>query len=388
MNMKIAFHFNAGHESLGSYYGYPIRKALLSAVLNSRTMDLDTKVFEGDLLLAMLTMDREMTETGESRQFNKDRLSSAIQTLLNPGSHVWMSFDMRIVDALLGAKVFVILLESISFRNAQDLDRSLRELPYYLGALQVDGACSMHWVAYSESLVAAYRIVGKALFSFWDGVSEDSKDERWIEEFRRLGFTRVEFEALNGKFTVFDKYDDFEQARRVAELGDALSDSLGFLADQVITRLSDTVPELGNKLWSAIQTYDRAEVVEDYAQVAISCRRLIKYMADQVFPPQDTPVGGRKVGPAEYRNRLLAYADNERASDTNIDLICVSTEMLSQQLEKLGKLAHKGVHADIYRHEARRCLLRTIMILDDILSLRERPLEIKPHLDLSPLLDA
>lgn len=386
--MKIAFHFNAGHESLGSDYGYPIRKTLLSTVLGSRTMDLHTKVFEGDLLLAMLTMDRERTEAGESRRFNKDRLSSAIHALLNPGSHVWMSFDMRIVDALLGERVFVILLESISFRNAQELDRSLREFPYYLGALQVDGTCGMHWAAYSESLIVTYRIVGKALFSFWDGVLEESKDEGWIEEFRRLGFTRVEFEALNGKFTVFDKYDDFEQARRVAELSDALSDSLGFLADQVITRFSDTAPELGNKLWSAIRTYDRAEVVEDYAQVAVSCRRLVEYMADQVFPSQDTPVGGRKVGPAEYRNRLLAYADNERASDTNIDLICVSTEMLSQQLEKLVELANKGVHADIYRHEARRCLLRTIMILDDILSLRERPLEIKPHLDFSPLFDA
>jgi hypothetical protein len=388
MNVKIAFHFNADHGSLGGDYGYPIRRSLLSAVLNSRTMELHTKVFEGDLLLATLTMDCETTETGVSHRFNKDRLSSVIQTLLNPGSHVWMSFDMRIIDALLRAKVFVILLESISFRNAHELDRSLRDLPYYLGALQVDGACSVHWAAYSESLVAAYRIVGKALFSFWDGVCEDSKDEGWIEEFLRLGFTRVEFEALNGKFTVFDKYDDFEQARRVAELGGALSDSLGFLADQVITRFSDTAPELGNKLWSAIQTYDRAEVVEDYAQVAITCRRLIEYIADQVFPPQDIPVGGRKVGPRDYRNRLLAYADNERANDTNIDLICVSTEMLSRQLEKLGKLANKGVHADIYRHEARRCLLRAIMILDDILSLRERPLEIKPHLDLSRLLDA
>jgi hypothetical protein len=314
MNVKIAFHFNADHESLDGNYGYPIRRALLSAVLNSRTMELHTKVFEGYSLLAMLTMDREKTGTGESRRFNKDRFSSAIQTLLNPGSHIWMSFDIRIIDALLGANVFVILFESISFHNAQELDRSLRELPYYLGALQVDEACGVHWAAYSGSLVAAYRIVGKALFSFWDGICEDSKDEEWLEEFRRLGFTRVAFEALNGKFTVFDKYDDFEQARRVAELGNALSDSLGFLADQVITRFSDTAPELGNKLWSAIQTYDRAEVVEDYAQVAISCRRLIEYIADQVFPPQDTPVGGRKVGPSDYRNRLLAVPVYRRIS--------------------------------------------------------------------------
>jgi hypothetical protein len=57
-------------------------------------------------------------------------------------------------------------------------------------------------------------------------------------------------------------------------------------------------------------------------------------------------------------------------SDTNIDLICASTALLGEQLEKLGNLVNKGVHAEVSRQEARRCLLRTIMALDDILSLK------------------
>ncbi|WP_155988102.1 hypothetical protein [Thioalkalivibrio sp. ALE30] len=375
--MKVAFHFNADHSDLGNYYGAPIRRAIFGAILRSRTIDLHTKVFEGDLLLYMQTMDREKTEQGEVRRFNRERFLSALENLLNPGRHIWMSFSNDTIQYLVSNNVFVVLLESISFRDAQDIDKNLAEYEWYLGGLQIDDTSPVHWGAYANALLPHYRIIGQDIHQFWDGITDDSKDYGFIEELKECGFERVEFEPLNGKFTVFDKYHDFRQARRVAELANALSDSLGMLADQVITRMSDAAPELGNKLWSAIRTYDRAEVDEDYAQVSASCRRVIEYVSDVLFPPTEEAPNGRKLGPNNYRNRLLAYADEERRSDTNIDLICASTEMLAQQLEKLGSLVNKGIHSDVLRHEARRCLLRTIMVLDDILSLRKGPLEIR-----------
>lgn len=279
--------------------------------------------------------------------------------------------------------MFVLLFESISFRDAQEIDHQLQAHPWYLGALQIDDACRGHWVAYANAMVVSYRIIGRDIYIFWDGICDDSKDEGHVEELAGFGFTSVDFEGLNGKFTVFDKYHDFQQARRVAELGNALSDALGTMADQVITRFSDAAPELGNKLWSAIRAYERAEVPEDYAQVATSCRRVIEYVADAVFPPTDPDPDGRLLGPKQYRNRLLAFADRERLSDTNLDLICASTNLLGEQLEKFGSLVNKGVHAEVMRHEARRCLLRTIMSLDDILSLKRGPLEIRTMWDVT-----
>ena len=375
--MKIAFHFNADHASLGGYYGYPVRKAIFGAIIKSRTIDLHTKVFEGDLLLHSQTMDREKTETGEIHRFNKDRFITAVENLLNPGTHVWMSFTEQTAQTLLTNNVFVLLFESIGFRDALDIDADLRDREWYLGGLQIDDTCGIHWIAYANALIPHYRIIGKTIHHFWDGICEDSKDHGVLDELREIGFEDVSFEALNGKFTVFDKYHDFKHARRVAELATALSDLLGLLADQIITRMSDAAPELSNKLWSAVRTYERAEVDEDYAQVAASCRRVIEYVADSLLSPTEETTNERPLGRKNYRNRLLAYADKERASDTNIDLICASTEMLAQQLEKLGDLVNKGIHANVLRHEARRCLLRTIMALDDILSLRKGPLEIK-----------
>lgn len=381
--MKIAFHFDADHKDLGCYYGLPVRRALFGAILKSRTIDLHTKVFQGDILLAMQTMDREKTESVEVHHFNKERFLSAIQTLLDPGSHIWMTFTQESVEKLLKGNVFVLLFESISFRDGREIDEALKTYPWYLGALQIDDTCPVHWVAYANAMVASYRIVGRKIHLFWDGLCDDSKDEGHIEELSGIGFSCVEFESLNGKFSVFDKYHDYQHARRVAELGAVLSDELGTMADQVITRFSDVAPELGNKLWSAIRTYDRAEVPEDYAQVAASCRRVIEYVADAIFPPTDPTPDGRPLGSTHYRNRLLAFADKERISNTSLDMICASTALLGEQLEKLGSLVNKGVHAEVTRHEARRCLFRTIMALDDILSLKQGPLEVRTSWDVA-----
>lgn len=372
--MKIAYHFNADHEELDDYYGLPLRRAVFSSIIHSRTIKLHTKVFQGDLLLYMHTFDRQKTEDGEIHTHNPERFQKAVETLLFPGTHIWMTFTPETSAVLLQNNIFVIVFESISFRDAQELDKSLRNQPWYLGGLQIDETCPVHWIAYSSSLSPAYRIIEDRIHLFWDGIEEGSIDEGHLDELRDLGFTSACLESLNGKFTIFDSYHDFQHARRIAELSSALTDALSMGADQVITRFSDAAPDLGNKLWSAIRTYDRAEVPEDYAQVATSCRRVLEYVADSIFPPGDNTADGRKMGQSKYRNRLLAFADRERASDTNIDLICVSTELLADQLEKLSKLTNKGVHTEISRHEARRCLLRTIMVLDDILSLRKDPL--------------
>lgn len=376
--MKIAFHFDADHEDLGSFYGMPIRRAAFGAIVSSRTIDLHTKVFQGDILLSIQTMDIENSGQGSIGSTNADRFIAAVQKLLDPGTHIWMTFTDTTVNKLISGNVFVLLFESISFKDAQELDAILRKTPWYLGALQIDDTCEVHWVAYANAMIPSYRIIGPTIHIFWDGVIDDSKDFGHAEELHKIGFKPVEFEALNGKFNIFDKYHDYHQARRVAELGNALSDELAMMADQVLTRYSDAAPELSNKLWSAIQSFGRAEVVEDYAQVAASCRRVIEYVADMIFPPTPSQ-GGPKLGPTHYRNRLLAFADKERISDTNIDLICTATSLLGEQLEKLSNLVNKGVHAEVARHEARRCLLRTIMALDDILSLKRGPLPVKPH---------
>ena len=96
--------------------------------------------------------------------------------------------------------------------------------------------------------------------------------------------------------------------------------------------------------------------------------------------------GGPKLGPTHYRNRLLAFADQVRQHDTEIDLVCASTDALNEQITKLLAVAQKGIHAETYRAETRRCLLRTILLLDDLVALKQGAFQIRPDLDFGPFL--
>ena len=351
--MKISYHFDADDESLGSYYGGPIREVLMKAILKSRVMDLHSKIFQGDLLLRNMSSDvEELDEHRWIHRFNKDKYMQNMENLLNPGSHIWCTISSETIERLVENNVWVMCFESISFNDAKKIDEVLSQTRFYLGAIQVDETSPVHWAAYSGSIVPYYRIIGKNLNVFWDGISDDSKDEGHLEGLKELGFKNVSFESLNGQFTIFDNYHNYEHARRIAELKTDLGDSLASLADQVISRLSDPAPEIGSKLWSALRSFNRAEVNEDYAQVAASCRRVIEYVADRLFPPQDEDVNGRKVGKGQYKNRILAFASRELASNTNIELVAVSVESLATQLDKLGGLNDQVQHVS---HQVRCC---------------------------------
>jgi hypothetical protein len=49
--MKIAFHFNAFHPSLGSIYGDRVEKMIFNILLSCRNLNLSSKVLTGDLML-------------------------------------------------------------------------------------------------------------------------------------------------------------------------------------------------------------------------------------------------------------------------------------------------------------------------------------------------
>jgi len=54
---------------------------------------------------------------------------------------------------------------------------------------------------------------------------------------------------------------------------------------------------------------------------------------------------------------------------------------LFQQWDKLLDLANKGIHDEVYKEETRRCIIRTVMLLDDIISLKNEPFQIQTKLN-------
>ncbi|MGB5967307.1 MAG: hypothetical protein WBG70_03170 [Spirulinaceae cyanobacterium] len=386
--MKIAFHFNAFHSSLGSNYGYHVEKILFDILLSYRSLNLSSKILTGDLLLSSLACDVEKTsERTETREFNQEKYFQIINLWLQPKNAVWSSMIITKLTQTLKDEIFTICLETVEMQLADYLNDKLRESSEaYLGAMEVDDASYVHWLVYSNLIGPRYRINNKTASIFWDGFNEESKDKSKVERLIELGFKQVSFESLNGRYTIFDEYHDFDHARRVAEWKKKCGNLLAFIVDGVAHRLGDAAPDLGDKLWAALKTFNEAETNEEFAQVTASCRRIVEYVSDELFPPTEGEIEGRKLGTKQYRNRLLAFADETRKSDTNINLIWVSTKTLSEQMERLSCLANRGVHSEIYRAETRRCLLRTIMLLDDIISLKVKAFKIKTKLNFDDIL--
>lgn len=357
--MKIAFHFHGSHPELGFEYGLAALRLVSSALLGQQRAQVTSKVFVGDLLFSDIDMSRD----GRPRSSG-----DILEFWLHPHNPVWTRFlEERLIAAR--GDVYAICLESVDQATAEGLHKCLVDAASYLGAMEVDDGYFLHWDLYSQSLSPLLRVLGGGANVFWDGFSEDDKDPGLLEELRSLGFNPVSWESLNGRFSIFDSsYHDFEHAQRVAEWKRDCGQLLGFIADSVVARLGDAVPDLSDQLWTALRTFDQAETTEQLSQVAVTCRRIIEHVADRLFPPREAGTAEPKLGPKHYRNRLLAFADRARSTDTAIDLVCVSTNALEEQITKLLAVAQKGIHAEICRAETRRCLLRTILLLDDLLT--------------------
>lgn len=113
------------------------------------------------------------------------------------------------------------------------------------------------------------------------------------------------------------------------------------------------------------------------SQALVSCRRVLKALADVVYPPRTEPVVGpdgktRKVGDDQYVNRLLAYAIDQTGARTANEVLQAGLDALGRRLNTLNALASKGVHAVIPTEEAHACFAQTYLLSAEILRLRNQ----------------
>lgn len=115
---------------------------------------------------------------------------------------------------------------------------------------------------------------------------------------------------------------------------------------------------------------------EDLAHSLTSCRRMIKSIADALYPATGEKVAGldgveRTMGDEAYRNRLLQYVRDRIGKHQNGDVLQATLNDLGKRLNSLDALASKGVHADPSMAEAQTCVLQTYFLAGDLLSLAE-----------------
>ncbi|OGV70399.1 MAG: hypothetical protein A2283_18990 [Lentisphaerae bacterium RIFOXYA12_FULL_48_11] len=381
--MKVAFHFFCSFKGKTGLYTLDA-ETLIFSIISAQKLAVRTKWYSGDLLFNQLASDHSDNDRGGwTETFNPDKYNKLLKMWISDACSGWFHMSLDQIESLAGRDIFTICAETMDQDCAESIHDQLSVNDFYLGAFEVSDESRIHWELYSNMLFCQYRSDGKKMSVFWDGISEDSKDSSAVTYWKDFGFEIVEFESLNAKRSLFDIHHNYEHGLAMSRWRKHASGLLSSAVDSITYQLSDAAPDLGKKLWTAVNAFSSADTDEDYAHVALSCRRIIEYVADELFPPVENAPAGQNLDKQHFRNRLLAFADNERQSNASIDLIQASTDMLSEQLKKLSELQNKGIHGGILQNEARRCLIRTFLLLDDIASLREAPLPVKTKLDWS-----
>lgn len=159
---------------------------------------------------------------------------------------------------------------------------------------------------------------------------------------------------------------------------DAGQQESGFI-DRVYVRintlLSTYAPDAAAKFVAA-QDRLLLDDPEAVSHALTSCRRMIKSLADALFPATDaveTGIDGvaRKMSDDAYKNRLLQYVQERVGKHKSGAVLQAVIADLDKRLKALDALSSKGVHAETSISEAQTCVLQTYLLAGDLLSIAE-----------------
>lgn len=160
------------------------------------------------------------------------------------------------------------------------------------------------------------------------------------------------------------------------KFGDITEDIFTRKRQTVDTALKDICPEAIQKFISVYENL-KSDNDEDWANAVHTCRRIIKEVADSLYPPSDKPIelsGGKtiKIGEDQYINRLIQYIDSKSTSEKFSSIVGSHLKFIGERLDGINGAANKGTHAEVTLEEAERYIIYTYLVIGDILSLDDQ----------------
>lgn len=153
-------------------------------------------------------------------------------------------------------------------------------------------------------------------------------------------------------------------------------------SSSLVSIFANRLSELQNNLFSicsqahymfiSIDNNLKSSNSEDWANAVTSCRRLLSLLADQLYPPtEDKEINGkvRELGPDKYINRLIAYIGDKQNGNTFSKVLMADIVRTSSELDAIYDADCKGAHGNVSLQEAQLYVIRTIMIIGEILLL-------------------
>jgi len=137
--------------------------------------------------------------------------------------------------------------------------------------------------------------------------------------------------------------------------------------------LSSLAPEVVEQLNAAYRRSTEGDR-ESLTHALTSCRRILRSVADVVYPPRRQPVVDaqgkfRVVGPEQYCNRLWQFLLAETSGhQTAARLFHANLEDVGTRLDRLYELASKGVHDEVTQEEVDLCVIQTYLLTGEVLA--------------------
>lgn len=372
--MNIAFLFNADHHMFNGSYGFPIKKKILETNVLQET-NRNIKISVGDIL-TFSTISQSKNRTYEAfYQLNKKVYTpSKFRNLIQP----------KLENASREKTIYCVYIKNILETTALLLHEQLLSYEPYLGSMDIDLNNRLHAHFFDFSLIPSYRIFNKVCSIFYsmnefDEIGGEDEFKSVKEIFEKNKFNVV-FEDLGASGTIFDNYyANYEHLSRIQNFKDIflkLPNITDDILDNIIISLEELHPKLFNSFASMAKTFDRIETEEDIAQCSISGRRFLEQLADYIFPAKQELHNKRKVGKAEYKNRIWAYInDTVICNKLNENLIL----KIGNQLDKIINQFNRGLHGELNISELTLLIEELLNFIVDLVNLS--PIDIrKPYL--------
>ena len=132
-------------------------------------------------------------------------------------------------------------------------------------------------------------------------------------------------------------------------------------------RLGKISPE-ALQMFAAAQDRARSGSWEEWAQATASLRRIMKEVADRLYPATDRVIGGHALGEDQYVNRLWQFVRERSAGDRQA-VISAEARYFGGRIGALYEMACKGVHDKITQDDVELLVIHLYLLLADLLSM-------------------
>jgi hypothetical protein len=141
--------------------------------------------------------------------------------------------------------------------------------------------------------------------------------------------------------------------------------------EYVRTSLAERAPAAHEK-FSAAEASLAAGSAEDLSHALTSTRRMIRDLADALYPTTgETIVGEDKIERVmdddAYRNRLIQFAKDRLGKRLTGKVMGDTLASYGKRITNLDSMASKGVHRDVTAAEAEQCVIWSFMLAADLL---------------------